>query len=421
MNKVYTTLQNCRVCKSTDMQEVIAIEDQYLSPTFVKTNENNPISKIKVPHTLMLCNHCSLLQLKETVEPDLLYKQYFYRSSTNDMMREDLKKVVDDVMTRVELSPGDSVLDIGANDCTMISYFPDFLDRNGIEPAENIDWSSVDPSITIVNDYFTREAVDKAVGDGKVKVFTSCAMFYDIDDPNAFVDTVKRKLHKDGVFCIQLSYLPAMLVNLNFYDICNEHLEYYSLTSLQALMSRHNLEIFDAEENHVNGGSVKVMITHSENKREKTENLKRLYKVEEEMNLESPDTYKDFHNKIIEMKNKVADHIQSEINMGELVLGLGASTKGNMLLQLFGLTKDKIPAISERNPDKVGLRTLGTDIELISEEKARSLGPSCMLVLPWYFKKEIVAREQDYIDSGGSLLMPMPYPHLITKDGEVRL
>jgi hypothetical protein len=421
MNKIYTNLENCRICKSTDMQEVIGIEDQFLSPTFVKTNENNPMSSIKVPHTLMLCNCCSLLQLKETVEQDLLYREYFYRSSTNDMMREDLHAVVQDVMTRVNLSPGDSVLDIGANDCTMLSYFPKSLKRHGIEPAKNIDWSKVEKDIKIVNDYFNSTSVDCAVGEEKVKIFTSCAMFYDIDDPNAFVDTIKRKLHKDGVFCIQLSYLPAMLTNLNFYDICNEHLEYYSLNSLQALMSRHNLEIFDAEENHVNGGSVRVMITHTENNRARSENLRKLFETESKMKLADPNTYEDFHDKIKDMKEKVANHIQTEIDSGNVVLGLGASTKGNMLLQLFGLTKDKIPAISERNPDKVGLKTLGTDIELISEVDARSRQPSCMLVLPWYFKKEIAARESDYIESGGTLLMPMPYPHLITKGGEVRL
>ena len=337
------------------------------------------------------------------------------------MMKEDLKKVVDDVTNRVELFPGDCVVDIGANDCTMLSYFPSFLNRNGIEPAENIDWSSVDKSINIVNDYFSKDSVKKAVGNQKVKIFTSCAMFYDIDDPNSFVDTIKRNLHKDGIFCIQLSYLPAMLKNLNFYDICNEHLEYYSLISLQTLLSRHHLEIFDAEENHVNGGSVKVMITHSENKLEKTENLMRLITIEKMMNLNKPETYRKFHDKINSMKDKVCNFIDSEIENNNIVLGLGASTKGNMLLQLFGLTKNKIPAISERNPDKVGLKTLGTDIELISEEDARDRKPSCMLVLPWYFKKEIVERQKDYLDSGGKLLIPMPYPHIISKTGEEKL
>jgi hypothetical protein len=139
------------------------------------------------------------------------------------------------------------------------------------------------------------------------------------------------------------------------------------------------------------------------------------------MDLYNPQTYIDFYDKIKNLRDKIKNSMLNEINKGKLVLGLGASTKGNMLLQLFGITKQMLPYISERNPDKVGLRTLGTDIELISEEHARSLKPSCMLVLPWYFKEEIVQREQDYLESGGKLLFPMPYPHMVTKDGEQRV
>ena len=211
-----------------------------------------------------------------------------------------------------------------------------------------------------------------------------------------------------------------MFRNVNFYDICNEHLEYYSLETLQHLMYRHDLEIFDAEENAVNGGSVRVMIAHKGD-REKSENLRRLEEIELTMKLDKPETYVAFHEKITEIKNKVNKVIRDERANGKTVLGLGASTKGNMLLQTFGISKEILPCISERNPDKVGLKTLGTDIELISEEAARKMKPSCMLVLPWYFKKEIVKREKEYISAGGKLLFPMPYAHLVTKDGEINL
>ena len=417
---VYQNLKKCRVCESTNLTKVIEIDDQYLSPTFVKTNKNNPLSKIKVPHTLILCRWCNLLQLKETVEPDLLYKQYFYRSATSDTMRRDLKDVVDDVKNTVKLNDGDFVVDIGANDCTMISYFPDNLNRRGIEPAENIDWSHVRDDIKIVNDYFNDDSLKKAVGNNKVKAFTSCAMFYDLDDPNSFVQTVKNNLHEEGIFCIQLSYLAAMFRNVNFYDICNEHLEYYSLSTLNYLMKQNGLEIFDAEENAVNGGSVRVKVTHI-GKRGKSKELIRLLKIEEQLKLDDPQTYIDFHKVINSYKNKINIYINKKIKDGNLVIGLGASTKGNMLLQTFGITKESLPYISERNPDKVGLFTLGTDIELISEEHARDLKPSCMLVLPWYFKAEIAKRESDYIQNGGALLIPMPYPHVITKEGTYRL
>tara|TARA_R110002110_G_scaffold96863_5_gene249142 strand:- start:2957 stop:4240 length:1284 start_codon:yes stop_codon:yes gene_type:complete len=427
MTKVHKNIQHCRVCGSADLTEVVSIEEQYLSPTFVETNKDNPLADIRVPQTLVLCdrsnntNACGLLQLKETVEPDYLYREYFYRSSVSDTMRKDLKNVVDDVIERVHLEDNDIVVDVGANDCTMIGYFPSGLTRIGVEPAQNISWEGVAPSIKIVNNYFSQDVLSGVLEDKKVKIFTSCAMFYDLDDPNSFVSDVKSLLHEEGVWCIQLSYLPLMLKNINFYDICNEHLEYYSLHTLNYLMKQNGLEIFDAAENDVNGGSVRVMITHLERKIEKTAGFKELIDIEKQMNLFDKKTYIDFHEEILNLKNKIKDTIGVELKNGNTVLGLGASTKGNMLLQLFGIGKETIPYISERNPEKVGLKTLGTDIELISEERAREINPSYMLVLPWYFKSEIVAREKEYILNGGKLLFPMPYPHVVHKDGETKL
>lgn len=417
----YKNIQQCRVCGSEQITEVIQIAPQYLSPTFVKSNENNKLSKIKVPLTLTLCRKCGLLQLKETVEPDLLYRQYFYRTAVSNTMCRDLKDVVEDVKQHLTLNEGDYVIDIGANDCTMLSYFPESLNRIGVEPAKNIDWSNVDPSIKIVNDYFSKKAVQPALKGRQAKAITCCAMFYDLDDPNSFVADIKSILAPDGIWCIQLSYLPLMLKNMNFYDICNEHLEYYSLNTLKNLMEGHNLSIFDASTNNVNGGSTRVFITHTENNYKPSDNLKKLYLEEEKMNLNDPQTYTNFYKKILDLKNKVNHVIRKEINQGKLVLGLGASTKGNILLQLFGISKEMLPYISERNPEKVGLRTLGTDIELISEGRAREMNPSCMLVLPWYFKEEIVKRERDYLEQGGKLLFPMPYPHIVNKNGETIL
>lgn len=423
----YQITTACRVCGSEQLTEVIWLAEQYLSPTFVKTNEGNALAQIKAPMTLLLCDRqknpagCGLLQLKEVVNKDLLYTNYFYRSATSATMRENLKEVVRDVERHVTLNDGDYVVDIGANDGTMLSYFPPSTQRVGIEPAKNIEWNHLDPSLKMVNDYFSKAALDKALPGKKVKAFTSCAMFYDLEDPNSFVATVKSVLAPDGVWCIQLSYLPLMFKNMNFYDICNEHLEYYSLHTLQNLMARHHLTIVDAATNGVNGGSARVFITHDELHPKPSSNFKKLYTEEEQLALYDVATYSHFYKEMTDLKDKVRNYIGSKKKRGEVVLGLGASTKGNVLLQFFGITKETVPAISERNPDKVGLRTLGTDIELISESEARTKKPGCMLVLPWYFKEEIVKREQEYIEQGGELVFPMPYPHRVTKDGEKRL
>ena len=423
----YTIIERCRICGSTALTEVISLAPQYLSPTFVESNEGNELSQIKVPLTVVLCdkskdpNACGLIQLKETVNPDLLYTNYFYRTAVNDTMKKDLNELVNTLQTKVNLKDGDIVVDIGANDGTMLSYFPEKTTRIGVEPAKNIDWNHLDKSIKIVNDYFSGKALSPALNGKKVKSFTCCAMFYDLEDPNSFVSDIKNLLAEDGVWCIQISYLVLMIKNLNFYDICNEHLEYYSLQTLSNLMERHGLEIFDAETNAVNGGSLRVYVSHKEENKEKSENQKNLLQIEEEMNLYDAQPYKNFYIEMENLATKVRAHLLNEIKKGNKVLGLGASTKGNVLLQFFGIDKKALPYISERNPMKVGLKTLGSDIELISEEHARSLNPSCMLVLPWYFKKEITEREQEYVKNGGTLLFPMPYPHLITKNGEINL
>ncbi len=429
--EVFKELKTCKVCGNKEFSEVIHLKPQFLSATFVKDNNSSDVVKIKVPLTLTLCdktknpNACGLLQLKEEVEPDLMYRQYFYRSATSDMMRKDLQDVISDIRSRLQLSSGDIVVDIGANDCTTIQFYPKELNRVAIEPAKNIDWSNVDKTVSIVNDYFSEKAFRTKFPKEKAKAVGCNAMFYDLGDPNSFVKDVKSILHPQGVWCIQLSYLPLMIDNMNFYDICHEHLSYYSLAALEFLMNRNGLKVVDGSTNHVNGGSLRAFITHADNKSLDTDkgmkNLEALRKRENEMKLEDAKTFRDYSTQIESLATKVRTYINGELTKKNKVLGLGASTKGNVLLQFFGVTKDMMPFISERNPDKVGLRTLGTDIELISEEKARSLKPSVMLVLPWYFKDEIVKREKDYLNSGGALLMPMPYVHLITKDGERRL
>lgn len=412
--KHYRNITECRVCHSSKLPEVVAIKPQFIASTFVKTNKDNPKSKIKIPMTLVLCKNCGLAQLKETVEPNLLYESYFYRSNVSNTMNRDLRDVVANAISQVTLKDGDAILDIGCNDGLMLTFFPENLKRVGIDPAKNIDWSHLPSSIKIVNDYFP----SRELGKYKFKIITTTAMFYDLDDPNKAVGQIKKVLAKDGIACIQVSYLYDTIRDMNFYDICHEHLEYYSLKTLMYLMNRNGMEVFDASTNAVNGGSIRILVAHKEAKRPKSENLKYLLLKEEVMRLEEPKTYEIF-SKLIEMSAKrVRDYIKKQKG---LVIGLGASTKGNVLLQLCDIDKKILPYISERNPFKVGLHTLGTDMLLISEEEARAKKPTCMFVIPWNFKAEILDREKEYIAKGGKLLFIMPYPYVIDKNGETKL
>lgn len=424
-------LKKCKVCGSEDLTKVLTLNEQYLSPTFVTTNKDNPLAKIKSPLTLVLCdksknkNNCGLLQLKEITDADLLYKDYFYRTATNDTMRKDLKELVDQVMAIVKPADQDVIVDIGSNDCTMLNFYDDKFNLVGFEPAQNIKFIDKGKNIRVINNYFNSKNFKESFPSKKAKIITSCAMFYDLEDPLQFVKDIEDILDPDGVWCCQISYLDSMIRFNNFYDICHEHLSYYSLESFEYLIKKLNLKLFYAETNSVNGGSIRLYICKNSSKKfekfELTEKLNLLRKEEKNLKLTQSKTFLNFEKIVSDLRVKTIKFVDEIIKKKKTVLALGASTKGNIILQHFNLTKEKIPFISERNPDKVGLRCLGSDIELISEERARDINPEAFIVLPWNFKREIVEREKKYLDNGGKLMFVMPYPHVVTKSGEIKL
>lgn len=423
-------LKKCKICGNTNLKNVLFINEQYISATFVKTNKDNNLTKIRTPLTLVLCSqnekqdNCGLLQLLEITEPDLLYRQYFYRSATNDTMRKDLKDVVDKVNEIVNIQNNDIVVDIGSNDCTLLNFYKNNLQLVGFEPAQNIKFIDQNKKIKVFPNYFNSEDFNKNFNK-KAKIITSCAMFYDLADPKKFVSDIEKILDDNGVWCVQISYLVSMLKFNNFYDICHEHLSYYSIETFEAVIKDFNLKLFYAQTNDVNGGSIRLFVCRKNNsnylKKEFTKELDSLKLEEKKYDLRNIATYKEFQKSINKIKEKTNSFVNDIINSNNKIFALGASTKGNILLQHFGLDKSKIPYISERNPEKVGLRCLGSDIELISEESARSKMPKAFLVLPWNFKDEIVKREKKYLNEGGILMFPMPYPHIVDKNGEKKL
>ena len=418
---LYEVVTRCRICGGQTLHPAIDLGSQYLASNFVRSNDGLPLEQLRAPLSCVVCGSCGLLQLRETVDRDELFRSYFYRSGTNPMMREALHDVMAEATARVELNAGDVVVDIGANDGTLLSMFSPSLGRIGVEPAKNIARPGLEPSIEIVNAYFTRAAVEGPLAGRKAKLVTSIAMMYSVPELNRFVGDIESILAPDGVWIAQLSYLPRILETLSFYDICHEHIYYFTLRTLSDLVERHGLRIIDVSQNDVNGGSIRAYVTHAERGATPTDAVRHLLAEEEAGRFGEPETYARFMQRVDAMRETVVAYLENEKRRGRTVVGLGASTKGNVLLQYFGIDRELLPYISERNPEKVGLRTLGTDIELISEEAARELAPAAMLVLIWFFREELLRRERGYMEEGGSLLFPMPYPHLVTAKGETPL
>ena len=219
---LYTTITHCRICGSAAVSDCMAFGEQYLASNFVDTNEDQPLAKLRIPLTVVLCDECGLVQLKDTVDRSVLFHNYFYRSGTNPMMQLALKNLVDDVSRHQALNKGDYVLDIGCNDCTMLSFFSPDYQRIGVEPATNINWSSIDESLLIINDFFSPFAVMESTAGNQCTVITSIAMMYSVEDLNIFSQDVKSILTPSGVWCIQVSYFPTLMDKLSFYDVCHD-------------------------------------------------------------------------------------------------------------------------------------------------------------------------------------------------------
>ncbi len=416
-----TTRTTCRVCEGR-LHFVLSLSDHFVSD-FPSPEQGDGT---KAPLTLMLCETCKLLQLEHTVPAETMYRNYWYRSGTNRTMCDALADIAHKAERLIHLRGGDAVLDVGCNDGTLLgSYRTPGIYRIGFDPARNLAVHSTKSADTVVSSFFDAEAfrAEPALTEKYPRVVTSIAMFYDLEEPNRFVADVKKVMDPDGLWIVQMSYLPLMLKQNAFDNICHEHLEYYSLSSMEVLLARHEMRVVDTELNDVNGGSVRLYIRNARaldsafadetHRVLAAERVAALRAEERAMALDSKATYDDFAFRIDRIRQDVAGFVRQQSAAGRRVFVYGASTKGNTLLQYFGLDSTVIEAAAERNPDKWGRVTVGTRIPIVSEAEARSRRPDYFLVLPWHFISEFQSREKDYLRSGGRFIVPMPFFSLI--------
>lgn len=409
-----TIRTNCRLCGAEALTSVLSLGNHYISD-FV---DEGSAPGQRAPLDLVLCNAeaggCGLLQLRHTVDQDQMYRNYWYRSGVNQTMRAALADVTEKAEQLVHPRSGETVIDTGSNDNTLLlSYTTAKLRKVGFEPATNLMPYASHLDVHVINDYFSADTFHKHYPKTQPKVVTSIAMFYDLENSNQFTADVKNILDKDGLWIIQMMYLLTMLEENIFDNICHEHLEYYCLLSLEALLTKHDLKIIDVELNDVNGGSYRTYITHTGNASLQPfpgaeQRIQKLREHEKELRLDTTGPYEAFAQRVGEIKQQVVDFIKEEKAKGKSIYVYGASTKGNTLLQYFGLDNSIITAAAERNPDKWGKRTVGTNIPIISEDEARVAKPDYFLVLPWHFLAEFRHREAEYLASGGKFIVPLP-------------
>jgi NDP-4-keto-2,6-dideoxyhexose 3-C-methyltransferase len=409
-------LVNCRICKSSGLRWVFSLGNLRSCGIFPRLNDPEPPA---IPLELVRCSQCGLVQLGHEFSLSSLFGvDYGYRSGINENMAHHLGSIVAEITQRRPLHAGDVVVDIGSNDGTLLNaYGTPGITRVGIDPTIAAFGHNYHPDIVKIPAFFSAETL-RAASPHAAQVITSIAMFYDLPDPNAFVADISACLAPQGLWIVELSYLPAMISTNSFDTICAEHLEYYTFSTLSRLLAGHDLRILDISLNAVNGGSFQVWVSHRDaSYRGRQDRIDAILSEEEKSGYDSDRPFRPFRQSVEGVRGDVLAFLTRAKADRKTVHGYGASTKGNTLLQHFGITRDLIPVIADRNESKRGCRTPGTSIPIISEEESRRLRPDYYFVLPWHFRDGFLVREQAFLKGGGRFVFPLPQFEVVSAGG----
>ncbi len=407
MKNSYTEIVKCRICKKSGLITVLSLGKQYLTGVFPKSTSEKIT---KGPLDVVWCTKCGLLQMKQSYSLTEMYgDNYGYRSGLNASMVRHLQQKMRMLESLARPKDTDLMIDIGSNDATLLKACSGKYKKVGIDPTGKKFEKYYSKDMVLIPDFFSASGFKKLFPNKKAKIITSIAMFYDLEDPKRFVRDIVKCLANDGIWHFEQSYMPSML-RTNAYDtICHEHLEFYSFNVIKSLLENCGMRVIDVEVNAINGGSFAVTACKKSAKYVSNKPIIRwMLKQERDMGLKTPKPYRDFEERVYRHRENLKELIKALVADGKTIIGYGASTKGNVLLQFCGLSSKQISCIAEVNEEKFGAYTPGTKIPIISEKEAKSKKPGYFFVLPWHFKYSILEREKDFMTQGGKLIFPLP-------------
>lgn len=403
---MYTKIDKCRICGNRHLEPVLDLGEQMLSGVFPQTKGEKVTTG---PLRLVKCtgeNVCGLLQLEHSYNLEEMYgENYGYRSGLNASMVAHLQGKVRKILERVEPSAGDLILDIGSNDSTTLQAYPKGPLLVGMDPTGVKFKKYYPPHIHLIPDFFSSDLLHKQFPGKKAKIITSIAMFYDLEDPLAFMREIQKVLADDGLWIFEQSYMPTMLETNSYDTVCHEHLEFYALHQIKWMTDRVGFKILDVEFNDINGGSFSVMVSKAHGDLTPSIPVQRILERERELGLDTLAPYHAFAERVAQSKKDLLAFLASAREAGKTVVALGASTKGNVLLQYCNLTEKDILSVGEVNSDKFGCLMPGSWIPIIPEDDLLQRKPDYLLVLPWHFKKFFLSNQKF---AGLHLVFPLP-------------
>ena len=399
----------CKNCRHNFLEKIVKIGKQPLSGFFYP-NKKKKLEKYSLD--LHKCPKCHLVQLSNLANTKKMYgSHYGYKTSVSKMMLLHLKEKIQRLKKFKFIKKGNNILDIGSNDASFLKLLGNKYNLYGIDPSAN-KFKNNYKNMKLITDFFSKKNVLKNFKNKDIKfdLISSFAIFYDVEDPNSFCKDIEMMLNENGIWICEFSYLPLMLKNLTFDQICHEHIMYYTFSVFEKILINNNLKVLDIKINEINGGSIEVVIAKINSKRISNYSLINKLKLDEKKITKN--SYRNFSKRI----KKVGSDLNLFVSKNSPIAGYGASTKGNIVLNYANLDSKKIEYICDANLKKYNHYTPGTNIKIISKEKMRILNPKYLLVLIWTFRSEIIKQELNYLKKGGNLIFHLPKFHIINKN-----
>jgi NDP-4-keto-2,6-dideoxyhexose 3-C-methyltransferase len=404
----------CLNCENNSLKKIIHIGKQPISSLFF----NKPKKKLKLySMDLYECKKCNLVQLNKIAPMNSMYgATYGYRTSLSPLMIDHMHEKFRFILNKkIITKTKNNILDIGCNDGTFLNLFfkNGYKRLYGIDPSAEKFKYNHNKYIKLAVDFFSKKNVEKKFGKIKFNLISSFAMFYDVSNPNSFCRDISELLDKDGIWLLEISYWPLLIENLTYDQICHEHVTYYTLGVFRKIVNKNNLKIIDFRFNEINGGSIEITCAQKNSKHKiKSRKIKNLLKQESKINKE---VYRNLNIRIQNTKEIITEFLQLVRKTKKKIIGYGASTKGNIVLNQIKANNKILPFIADANPEKENKFTPGTNIKIISKDKMRKIRPDYLFVLIWSFRKEVINQEIKYIKKGGKLVFPLPIFHIINK------
>lgn len=405
---MYSRIEGCRICGNQSLEPILDLGEQMLTGVF----PSHPGADVTVgPLRLVKCvggdQVCGLLQLEHSYDLAEMYgENYGYRSGLNPSMVDHLACKVARIGSLIQLRPGDLVVDIGSNDGTTLAHYKQpGLKLVGVDPTGHKFAPYYKKHVELIPDFFSAEVLLDHSDGQKAKVITSFSMFYDLPAPMEFMRQVHKVLADDGMWVSEQSYMPEMLATNSYDTICHEHLEFYALKQIKWMADRVGFQIIDVEFNGVNGGSFSFTAAKGEPNGSLPEHVKNVLDAEKQSGLDGLEPYLAFADRVRLSRDDLLAFVGRAKSEGKKIAAIGASTKGNVLLQYCGIGPDTLIAVGEINADKFGCYTPGTWIPIVPENKLLAQETDFLLVLPWHFRS-FFERSANY--DRHALVFPLP-------------